>query len=120
MQGRQYSSFRARPINSYTSTIERAQKLAWWDKEQSCGPVVEQATHFVDLTRYIAGEDNEYIPSSIKAISVENSEEAGHLSRLGIDESTIDTLNRIPRVTNAFWKHRKVRVPCVSLANIES
>jgi len=31
-------------------------KQFWWDQAQSGGPIVEQCTHFVDLTRYFCGE----------------------------------------------------------------
>lgn len=31
-------------------------KPSWWMKSRDCGPVVEQATHFVDLSRYFGGE----------------------------------------------------------------
>ena len=82
--------------------------MAWWNKEQSCGPVVEQATHFVDLVRYIAGvDDNPVRLDTVRAIAVEHNEPAGQLSKLGIDEDTIEPSNRIPRVTNAFWKHER-------------
>ena len=82
-------------------------KAAWWDKTISCGPVVEQATHFVDLIRYIAGEGNEVSADSIQATSVEHHESAGRLSKLGLDESAIEPAKRVPRVTTAFWKHTK-------------
>jgi hypothetical protein len=87
---------------------EHAVKLAWWNKSISCGPVVEQATHFIDLVRFIAGKDNDVVESSIQATSVEHDEEVGSLSKIGFDESAIEAVNRIPRVTSAFWKHKRV------------
>lgn len=35
---------------------EHSTKLAWWNKSIDCGPIVEQATHFCDLSRYFGGE----------------------------------------------------------------
>jgi hypothetical protein len=31
-------------------------KPSWWMKSRDCGPVVEQATHFIDLSRYFGGD----------------------------------------------------------------
>lgn len=31
-------------------------KPAWWMKSRDCGPIVEQATHFIDLSRYFGGD----------------------------------------------------------------
>jgi predicted dehydrogenase len=70
--------------------------------------VVEQATHFIDLVRFIAGKENDVVESSIQATSVEHDEEVGSLSKIGFDESAIEAVNRIPRVTSAFWKHKRV------------
>jgi predicted dehydrogenase len=97
------------PLLCFGNTAH-AVKLAWWNKSISCGPVVEQATHFVDLVRFIAGEGNEVVESSIQATSVEHDEVVGHLSKLSFDEETIEPLKRVPRITTAFWKHKKVRV----------
>ena len=85
-----------------------AAKLSWWDKAVSCGPVVEQATHFVDLIRFIAGEDNHVVEKTIKAISVEHDEQVGHLTKLSFDENSIEPQKRVPRITSALWKHKRV------------
>jgi predicted dehydrogenase len=52
--------------------------LAWWNKSIDCGPIVEQATHFVDLSRYFGGEVD---LESIMAHSIEWYEEPGKLSK---------------------------------------
>ncbi|UZJ55547.1 hypothetical protein CBS101457_004867 [Exobasidium rhododendri] len=91
----------------YYMAYENARKISWWDKSVSCGPVVEQATHFVDLVRFIAGQDNPVLSESVRAIAVEHDEEAGSLSKQNIEESDISPENRVPRVTTAFWKHEK-------------
>jgi predicted dehydrogenase len=89
----------------YIMAYEHACKLAWWDKDRSCGPVVEQATHFVDLIRYLAG--SEAVTSSVTTHTVEHDEEAGRLSKLSFDELQIEAEKRVPRLTVATWKHRR-------------
>lgn len=66
----------------------------------SAGPVVEQGTHFCDLSRYFGGEVD---ISSVTAHALEWDEDAGQLSKMSIDESKIAPQNRIPRVTSATW-----------------
>lgn len=93
----------------YFMAYEYARKLDWWNKSRSCGPVVEQATHFIDLIRFLAGDNNEALLNSVKATTVGHSETVGALCKLGFDESLIPSEERVPRVTSAFWKHEKVR-----------
>lgn len=92
----------------YFMAYEYARKLDWWNKSRSCGPVVEQATHFIDLIRFLAGDDNEALLETVKATAVQHFEPVGALSKLGFDESEIPQAERVPRVTSAFWKHQKV------------
>ncbi len=66
----------------------------------SAGPVVEQGTHFCDLSRYFGGEVD---ITSVTAHSLEWNENEGQLSHMRIDESKIAPENRIPRVTTATW-----------------
>jgi hypothetical protein len=85
--------------------------------------VIEQATHFCDLSRYFGGDVD---ISTIQANSIEWDEDAGKLSKIGIDENgelfdsasldfdaenayclAIPEENRVPRVTMANWF-----VPC--------
>lgn len=93
----------------YFMAYEYARKLDWWNKSRSCGPVVEQATHFIDLVRFLAGDDNDAMLDSVRATTVSHTESVGSLSKLGFDESEIPGEERVPRVTSAFWKHEKVR-----------
>lgn len=58
--------------------------------------------HFVDLSRYFAGEVN---LASVKAHAVEWNEKPGQLSQIQIDESAIPEQDRIPRFTSATWKY---------------
>ena len=67
---------------------------------RSAGPIVEQGTHFCDLSRYFGGDVD---ISTVSAHSLEWYEEAGKLSKQKIDESLIKEENRIPRVTAATW-----------------
>jgi predicted dehydrogenase len=66
----------------------------------SAGPIVEQGTHFCDLSRYFGGDVD---ISTVAAHSLEWYEKPGKLSALVIDESKIEPENRIPRITSATW-----------------
>lgn len=66
----------------------------------SAGPIVEQGTHFCDLSRYFGGDVD---MSTVQAHSLEWDENAGHLSKMVVDETAIPPENRIPRVTSATW-----------------
>lgn len=87
----------------YFMAYEYARKLSWWNSSVSCGPVVEQATHFVDLIRYFA--DSPVLFDTVQANIVEHDERAGQLSKKGFDEELIDRNDRVPRITMASWKH---------------
>lgn len=89
-------------IARYGCAYESISKEDWWDKSKSFGPVIEQATHFCDLSRYFGGEVD---ISTVVAHSLEWHENAGHLSKMRIDETKIKPENRIPRVTSATWKY---------------
>ena len=85
----------------YYMAYEFATKLSWWNKTISCGPVVEQATHFVDLLRYFGGEVQ---VDTIQTQTVEHFEIPGQLKKLGFDESSIKEEDRIPRSTVSTFK----------------
>ncbi|KAL8293355.1 hypothetical protein RQP46_000056 [Phenoliferia psychrophenolica] len=72
----------------YVATYSAISNPAWWNKSKYGGPIVEQGTHFVDLSRYF-----------------EWFEEAGQLSSQTVDEEAIPEDQRIPRVTSAIWKY---------------
>ncbi|EOR04590.1 hypothetical protein E3P92_04128 [Wallemia ichthyophaga] len=86
----------------YVMAYEKAVNIDWWDKSISCGPIVEQATHFCDLSRYFGGDVK---LDSVQAHSVEWDEEPGQLSKQNIDESKVPAEQRIPRFTSASWKY---------------
>ncbi|KAF9005592.1 putative oxidoreductase C terminal-domain-containing protein [Cyathus striatus] len=89
-------------IARYACAYQAIAKPDWWDKSKSYGPVIEQGTHFCDLSRYFGGEVD---ISTVQAHALEWDEAAGKLSKLSIDESKIPPDNRIPRVTSATWKY---------------
>lgn len=89
-------------ISTVPSCSEYAVKLGWWDKSQSQGPIIEQATHFVDLSRFFGGEVD---LKSVSARTVEHDTSAGRLGKQGFDEDKIDAANRIPRITAAVWQY---------------
>ncbi|KAL9940263.1 hypothetical protein V8E36_000968 [Tilletia maclaganii] len=86
----------------YIMAYEHTAKLDWWDKSQTCGPIVEQATHFCDLSRFFGGEVD---LSTVMAHSLEHFEPAGKLSRIPVDENKVAPEQRIPRITCATWKY---------------
>ncbi|KAK1924841.1 putative oxidoreductase C terminal-domain-containing protein [Papiliotrema laurentii] len=86
----------------YSCAYEAIAKPAWWNKAIDMGPVIEQGTHFCDLSRYFGGDVD---INSVVARSVEHYEEPGKLSKIPIDESKIPPELRIPRLTSAIWKY---------------
>jgi len=90
-------------IAIYSASYERIAKPGWWMKSRDCGPVVEQGTHFADLSRYIGGDVD---LDTVMAHAVEHDEPAGELSVIPVDESIIAPEDRIPRVTTASWKFK--------------
>lgn len=52
--------------------------------------------------------------SSVLAHTVEHDEAPGHLSKLGIDESSIPPESRVPRYTSASWKYESGAVGSLS------
>ncbi|OSD07606.1 hypothetical protein PYCCODRAFT_1403293 [Trametes coccinea BRFM310] len=87
----------------YVMAYEWARKPAWWDKTRSGGPIVEQATHFCDLSRYFGGDVN--LPSVV-AHTVQHNEPPGQLSAKRFDEDAIPPEHRLPRLTSATWKYK--------------
>ncbi|BGP68107.1 putative oxidoreductase C terminal-domain containing protein [Rhodotorula toruloides] len=86
----------------YVCSYANIAKPAWWMKSKDCGPIVEQATHFIDLSRYFGGDVD---MDSVQAHALEWDEPAGQLSAVPVDESSIAPDDRIPRVTSATWKY---------------
>ncbi len=58
----------------------------WWNKAKSGGPIVEQATHFCDLLRYLGGEVRE---QTVSALSVDASDEPGSVGYLAAVQDVV-------------------------------
>ncbi|GMK59488.1 hypothetical protein CspeluHIS016_0800940 [Cutaneotrichosporon spelunceum] len=86
----------------YSCAYEAIAKPAWWTKSIDMGPVIEQGTHFCDLSRYFGGDVD---MDSVSAHAVEWYEAPGKLSKIPVDESKIAEDDRIPRITSAVWKY---------------
>jgi len=89
----------------YDCAYSTLSKEMWWDVDRSGGPIVEQATHFCDLARFLGGEID---LDSVRAISIKQTDRAGTLEHLpkNVNESSLPAQRRIPRVTSAFWKFK--------------
>lgn len=93
-------SFNGRYYNAYSEM----RKNFWWDVSLSGGPIVEQATHFCDLARYLCGDIKE---ESIQATCLRGDDpsEAGKLSHFRHPcEDGIPEEKRPPRVCTAMWR----------------
>jgi len=90
-------------VARYNCAYNSIQKASWWDMTFSGGPVVEQATHFCDLSRLFGGDID---PSSVQAVCVGANEKVGKLSAVPVDEKLIAPQNRIPRSTSAVWRYK--------------
>ncbi|WOO84424.1 putative protein [Vanrija pseudolonga] len=88
----------------YSAAYESIDKPAWWDKSKDMGPVIEQGTHFCDLSRYFGGDVD---LSTVAARTVEWYEKPGVLSKIpaAVNEKAIPEEERIPRITSAVWKY---------------
>ena len=100
--GRSVISINAR----YNCAYSEMNHPFWWNKAKSGGPIVEQATHFCDILRYLGGEANE---GTIHAIAVPASDDVaspGYLSSVQAinKEAELPAENRIPRLTSSNWR----------------
>lgn len=97
----QDNNVRVMAVNArYSMAYSKVRKVDWWNKAKQCGPIVEQATHFADLCRYLGGEVD---LDTVRACALEHDETVGKLSHMSVDEPRIPPSERIPRVTATFW-----------------
>jgi len=95
-------------IARYDCAYSEIASKVWWDLRRTGGAIVEQATHFADLSRYLGGE---VTAGSVRAVQIAAGEPAGALVDLpdGPDGNVIDAdipvEHRIPRATAAVWKY---------------
>lgn len=80
---------------------------SFWDARQSGGPIVEQATHFVDLARYLLGEIE---LDSIMAQQIGAQDPLGKLAAMPLSPTgrplgeSAPADEQIPRATIAQWR----------------
>lgn len=100
--GGKVMSFNARYYFAYT----RGVNAYWYDEKFSGGPIVEQATHFCDLARFIVGDVD---LDTVQTLMLRESDPsgAGRLARVPVEaEINIPADQRIPRVTTSNWRFR--------------
>lgn len=91
----------------YDCAYSEIASKVWWDLRRTGGAIVEQATHFCDLARFLGGEAD---LSTVVGVQIAAAEQAGRLSDIpdGPDGKPIDAeippAQRIPRATAAVWK----------------
>jgi len=92
-------------IGRYICAYSNLAKEMWWDVKKSGGPIVEQATHFCDIARYLVGEVDF---DSVQATAIKQNERLGNLGKLPENiaklEEKLPDERTVPRVTASFWK----------------
>lgn len=92
----------------YNCAYSDIAKSAWWDIRHSGGPIIEQATHVLDLARYLCGDIQ---IESVAARHIAATKAAGMLTDVPVDESGvpidagIHPNYRIARATVAHWRY---------------
>ncbi len=94
-------------LGRYDCAYSEIRKAQWWDRRQSGGPIVEQATHFVDLARYLLGEAR---LDTVQAIALRSSEQPLFRDAPADDDgvplpAAVPEEFRAPAATAATWKH---------------
>ena len=93
-------------VGRYNCAYSEIRKTEWWDVRQSGGPIVEQATHFVDLARYLVGEA---VLSTVHAQRIMAGDLGGDLSDVPADadgnpyDAQVPDRFKAPRATAATW-----------------
>jgi predicted dehydrogenase len=101
--GRPPRVYSGRYCSAYSTIFTRQ----FWDRAMSGGPIIEQATHFVDLARYLLGEVD---LDSVQAQAIPASHALGNLTDMPVlpsgagMEDGIPAERRIPRATVATWR----------------
>lgn len=94
-------------MGRYNCAYSEIRKDAWWDIRAGGGPIVEQATHFVDLARYLFGEPK---LATVRALSIKLHEPAGVLRDVPKKDSgalfgeDVPDAFKPPCATAAVWK----------------
>ncbi|WVF71483.1 hypothetical protein IAT40_006289 [Kwoniella sp. CBS 6097] len=81
----------------------QSSKIGYWHLDREPGPIVTQATHIVDLNRYLTPP---ILFDTINVNTVESTDPAGKLGLLKFDEEKeIELKNRISKITSASWRY---------------
>jgi len=94
-------------IARYNCAYSEIPKPAWWDTRLSGGPIIEQATHFCDLARYLAGDVD---LSSVRGVEIPATSPLGELVEMpagpdgGPMEGPVPAAHRMARATAAVWR----------------
>lgn len=86
----------------YSSAYDKIRKRAFWDVASSGGPVVEQATHFIDLLRFFGGE---IVIDSVKATAVGPKYQLTSMAEPPYAEHEVDYCVVIPALNILHPKH---------------
>ena len=92
----------------YNCAYSGIRKAEWWDVRMVGGPIVEQATHFADLARFLVGDVE---LDSVKAVAIQGTEPLGHLEDVPLNDDgrRFDALtppeHRPSCTTAAVWKY---------------
>ena len=104
-------------LGRYAAAYQYILSPAFWDRRLSGGPIIEQATHFVDLARYLLGEID---LESVVASQISAGDTLGNLSAMprgrsgrGMDED-VPSDQRIARVTLAQWRFTSGALGCLA------
>jgi predicted dehydrogenase len=100
----EYNAKPASIMARYACAYSTIKKRDWWDTSICGGPIVEQATHFVDLLRYFGGEVAE---ESIKAVAVGPSLPLSDMPAAPDAEHTVPEDKRINRVTTSIFRFKE-------------
>ncbi|HEY3323284.1 MAG TPA: Gfo/Idh/MocA family oxidoreductase [Planctomycetota bacterium] len=94
-------------VGQYNCAYSEIRKREWWDVRPMGGPIVEQATHFVDLARCLMGDAD---LGSVRALALPGNSPAGQLCDIPktadgrrFDED-VPLQFRHPRATVATWR----------------
>jgi predicted dehydrogenase len=108
-------------VGQYDCAYSEIRKAEWWDVRGIGSPVVEQATHFVDLARFLMGDVD---LKSVRAVSIPGGSSAGELrdAPKARDGRRMDRLAprefRPPRATAAVWTFRSGAVGSLTHATL--
>jgi len=95
-------------MGRYNCAYSEIKKAEWWDVRESGGPIVEQATHFVDLARYLMGDVD---LASVAAWTVKGSDPMGRLNDVPTSsegaryDEAVPPEHRHPCATSAIWRY---------------